>query len=106
MPHQLLVLHFEGRVSVSGTGSGRTRCVVTSTERNDVSAIVKGGRCAEGCTVECQWSTFVVEDLHANVGRAARCGTLQSQNGIVGGIYRITGKRYGRFGGNAGVAVV
>ena len=51
---KLLVLHFKGGVSVSGTGSGSGSRVVASLERNDVGAIVQGGSCAEGCAIQRQ----------------------------------------------------
>lgn len=38
--NELLVLHFEGRVSVSGTGSGCSGRIVARLERDDVGAIV------------------------------------------------------------------
>ena len=71
---KLLVLHFKGGVSVSGTGSGCGSRVVASLERDNVGAIVQRGLRAEGGAIQRQRGTGTVKDLYADVSRAARGG--------------------------------
>ena len=103
---ELLVLHFEGGVCVSSTGSSRASGVVTRLERNDVGAVVQRGGRAEGSAIQAQRSAGFVEDLYANVGRAASSGALQSQNAGVGAVNRGTRESDRGFGGDRGITVV
>lgn len=102
----LLVLHFEGGVSVRDTGGRGASGVVTRLERNDVGAVIQRGGCAEGGAVQRQRRAGVVEDLHADVGRAAGGRVLQRQNGGIAAVDGRTGEGDGRFGCYRGVAII
>lgn len=103
---KLLVLHFKGSVSVSGTGSGCGSRVVASLERDNVGAIVQRGLRAEGGAIQRQRGTGTVKDLYADVSRAARGGVLQGQYRWVGAVNRRAGKRDGGFGGDGGITII